>query len=381
MIEDDYSKYRQALRIHKALNKRWIVSSLDFFATPISQLRIVENFPEKLIFEMKQRAIDEILTDHPETAFHLETISWMTEEIKKGLNSAKINNILDYIIAFPEKLVKVPNLSIKLLESVKKEIQAGIKQGYIDADKVIGAATFDWMDYRVTPRLRGRNISKIKEFLQTPTEKLADISELTEKLILRSKKVQNEELIQLNEEKPFLRATALDETMQPDMERLEIKGFIDFLLMDEKELQIIRGLISRLISMKQDEVQEQIEQEHEIFPTKAAWWLDSGLETKLKGLGIETVYDFIRCPSSTLMKLKELDPQILETIKRTYGTPVPLLTPEEHEKLETNNILCLEELQAAVTEFELKPKAFHNRIEELLNLLNSPICYLPSYSE
>ncbi|MHA2203881.1 MAG: hypothetical protein ACW991_09340, partial [Candidatus Hodarchaeales archaeon] len=161
------------------------------------------------------------------------------------------------------------------------------------------------------------------------------------------------------------------------MERLEIKGFIDFLLMEEKELQIIRGLISRLISMKQDEIQEQIEQEHEIFPTKAAWWLDSGLETKLKGLGIESVYDFIRCPSSSLMKLRELDPHILETIKRTYGTPVPLLTPEEHEKLESNNILCLEELQAAVTEFELKPKTFHNRIEELLSLLNSPICYLP----
>ncbi len=381
LIEDDYSKYRQALRIHKALNKRWIVSSLDFFATPISQLRIVEYFPEKLIYEAKQRAISEYLVDYPETAFNLETIPWITEEIKKGLRVVKIHNVLDYITTFPEKLTKVPHLSIKLLESVKKEIQEGIKQGYIDADKVIGAATFDWMDYRVTPRLRGRNISKIREFLQTPTEKLADISELTEKLILRSKKVQSEVLIQLNKEKPFLKVTALDETMQPDMERLEIKGFIDFLLMEEKELQIIRGLISRLVSMKQDEIQEQIEQEHEIFPTKAAWWLDSGLETNLKGLGIESVYDFIRCPSSSLMKLKELDPHILETIKRTYGTPVPLLTPEEHKKLELNNILCLEELQAAVTEFELKPKTFHNRIEELLSLLNSPICYLPVSSK
>ncbi|MFX0122133.1 MAG: DNA topoisomerase VI subunit B [Candidatus Hodarchaeota archaeon] len=377
VIEDDFSKYRQALRIHKALNKRWIVSSLEFFATPRSQLRMVDYFPEKLIYEAKQRAINETLTDYPETAFNLETIHWMTEDIKNGLKSAKIHNILDYMIAFPEKLSKVPNLSIKLLESIKKEIQEGIKQGYIDAEKVIGAATFDWMDYRVTPRLRGRNISKIKEFLQTPTEKLADISELTEKLILRSKNVQSEEIIQLNEEKSFLRVAALEETMQPDMERLEIKGFIDFLLMEERELQIIRGLISRLISMKQDEILEQIEQEHEIFPTKTAWWLDSGLEAKLKGLGIETVFDFIQCPSSTLMKIKELDAQILETIKRTYGTPVPLLTSEEHEKLETNNILCLEELQAAATEFELKPKSFHNQIEELLRLLNSPICYLP----
>ena len=377
MIEEDFSKYRQATRIHRALNKRWIVSSLDFFATPIPQLRMVENFPEKLIYEAKKKAIDEILTDSPETAFNFETIPWITEDIKKGLKSAKVHNILDYIIAFPEKLAKVPNLSIKILESVKKEIQTGIKEGYIDADKVIGAATFDWMDYRVTPRLRGRNISKIKEFFQTPTEKLADISELTEKLILRSKNVQSEEVIQLSEKKPFSKVPALDESMQPDLERLEIKGTIDFLLMEEKELQIIRGFISRLISMKQDEIQEQIEQEHEIFPTKAAWWLDLELEKKLKDLGIETVYDFVRCPTTTLREIRELDHQILETIKRTYGTPVPLLTPEEHEKLETNNILCLEELQTATTKFVLKPKTFHNRVGELLNLLNSPICFLP----
>ncbi|MFX1515315.1 MAG: DNA topoisomerase VI subunit B [Promethearchaeota archaeon] len=377
MIEDDFSKYRQASRIHRALNKRWIVSSLDFFATPIPQLRMVENFPEKLIYEAKQRAIDEVLTDYPETAFDFETIPWITEDIKKGLKSAKIHNILDYMIAFPEKLTKVPNLSMKILESVKKEIQDGIKAGYIDAEKVIGAATFDWMDYRVTPRLRGRNISKISEFLQTPTEKLADISELTEKLILRSKKIQIEEINNLNEEKPFSRVAALEESMKSDLERLEIKGVIDFLLMEEKELQIIRGFVSRLIFIKQDEIQEEIEQEHEIFPTKAAWWLDLRLESKLKDLGIETVYDFIRCPTSTLMKLEELDHQILEAIKRTYGTPVPLLTPEEHEKLEKNNIFCLEELQTATSEFELKPKAFHTRIEELLSLLRSPICYLP----
>ncbi|MFW9903764.1 MAG: DNA topoisomerase VI subunit B [Candidatus Thorarchaeota archaeon] len=376
-IEDDFSKYHQALRIHKALNKRWIVSSLDFFATLKSQLRMVEFFPEKLIYEAKQKAINEILADYPDTAFNFETIPWITEDIEKGLKSAKIHNILDYMIAFPEKLATVPNLSIKVLDVVKKEIQEGIEQGYIDAEKVIGAATFDWMDYRVTPRLRGRNISKIKEFLQTPTEKLADISELTEKLILRSKKVQSEEIIQLNEEKPFLRVAALDETMQPDLERLGIKGFIDFLLMEENELKIIRGLIPLLISMKRDEIQDQIEQEHEIFPTKAAWWLDSGLEVKLKDLGIETVYDFISCPTSTLMKLEELDPQILETIKRTYGTPVPLLTPEAYNKLETNNILCLEELEEALSKSELKPKTFHTQIEELLNLLKSPICYLP----
>lgn len=376
-IEDDFSKYRQVLRIHRALNKRWIVSSLEFFATPKSQLRMVENFPEKLIYEAKQKAIDEILADYPETAFNFETIPWITEDIEKGLKSAKIHNILDYMIAFPEKLAKIPNLSIKILDTIKKEIQEGIKQGYIDAEKVIGAATFDWMDYRVTPRLRGRNISKIKEFLQTPTEKLADISELTEKLILRSKKVQSEDILQLNEEKAFSRVSALDESMQPDLERLGINGFIDFLLMEENELKIIRGLLPRLISMKQDEIQDQIEQDHEIFPTKAAWWLDSGLETRLKGLGIETVYDFIRYPTSILMKLEEMDPQILETIKRTYGTPVPLLTPEEHNKLETNNILCLEELEAALTKSELKPKTFHTQIEELFNLLKSPVCYLP----
>ncbi len=376
-IENDFSKYRNSLRIHKALNKRWIVSSLDFFATPIPQLRIVENFPEKLLYEAKQRAINEHLAHSHTETYNLRTYPWMTEDLEKGLKSAKIYNVLDYLITFPEKISKIPDLAIKLLEGAKKEIKEGITQGYIDAEKVIGAATFDWMDYRVTPRLRGRNISKIKEFMQTPDEKLAEISDLTENLILRSKKVQNEEIKRLNEEKPFLKVAALQESMLPDLDRLEIKGFIDFLLADDKDLLIIRGLINRLISMKQDEVLIQIEQDHEILPTKTAWWLDSKLETQLKELGIQTVYDFIQCPSITLLKLKSLDPQILETIKRTYGTPIPLLTPDERRKLESQQVLCLEELQASMSELELKPKTFQSRIEELLTLLNVPICYLP----
>jgi len=376
-IEDDFSKYHKALRIHKALNKRWIVSSLDFFATSISQLRLVESFPEKLIYEAKQNAIDEHLVNNPGKTYSLRIFPWVTEKVEKNLKSAKIHNILDYMIAFPEKISTIPNLSILLLESVKKEIKSGIKEGYIDPEKVIGAATFDWMDYRVTPRLRGRNISKINEFLQTPTEKLADISELVENLILRSKRVQNEEFEQLNEEKAFLKVAALQEVMISDLDRLEIKGFIDFLLANEKDLQIIRDFVPHLISMKQDEILEQIEQEHEIFPTKAAWWLDLELETQLKNLGIQTVYDFTRYPSMTLLKLKNMDQEILETIKRTYGTPIPLLTPEERDKLDSQHILCLEELQATLSEHTLKPKTFHNRIEELLNLLNVPICFLP----
>ncbi|MHA2245088.1 MAG: DNA topoisomerase VI subunit B [Candidatus Hodarchaeales archaeon] len=377
LIEDDFSKYHKALRIHKALNKRWIVSSLDFFTTTISQLRLVENFPEKLLYEVKQRAIIGHLTNHPKMPYSLKTLPWITEDLEKDLKSAKIHNILDYLIAFPEKLSQIPDLSFRLIEEAKKEIQKGIKQGYIDPEKVIGAATFDWMDYRVTPRLRGRNISKIKEFLKAPNEKLVEISDLTENLILRSKRVQNEEIKQLNEEKPFLLVDALQETMIPDLDRLEIKGFVDFLQAKEKDLLIIRGLVNHLISMKLDEVLEKIEQDHEIFPTKAAWWLDSELEVQLQDLGIQTVYDFIRYPSSKLLKLDKLDVQILETIKRTYGTPIPLLTPDERKNLESQHILCLEELQASLSTLKLKPKTFQSRIEEILNSLNNPICYLP----
>lgn len=377
VIEDDFNKFRGSLRIHKALNKRWIVSSLDFFATPVSQLRLVENFPEKLLYEAKHLAINEHLTNNPDSTYSLRSLSWITKDLEKGMKSAKIHNILEYLIAFSEKLSNIPGLAIRLLEDAKREIQEGIKQGYIDADRVIGAATFDWMDYRVTPRLRGRNISKIKEFMQSPNDKLAEILELSENLILRSKKVQNKEIEQLNEDKPFLKVGTLQETMEPDLDRLEIRGFIDFLLTHEKDLKIIRGFVNQLISKKQDEVLEKIEQDHEIFPTKAAWWLDSELEAQLSDLDIQTVYDFIRCPSSKLSNINKLNPQILKTIKRTYGTPVPLLTSEEHDNLESQNILCLEELQASLSSLKIKPKAFHNRMEELLENLNVPICYLP----
>ncbi|MHA2328942.1 MAG: DNA topoisomerase VI subunit B, partial [Candidatus Hodarchaeales archaeon] len=340
-IEDDFSKNRNSLSSIKALKKRWIVSSLDFFATPVSQLRLVENFPEKLIFEAKRRAINEHLIKHSVEVFNLKVFPWMNEDLEKNLKKAKIHNILDFFIASSEKLSRIPNLSFVLLENIKNEIKEGIKKEYIDEEKVIGAATFDWLDYRVTPRLRGRKISKIKDFLQTPVDDLVKIPELVENLILRSKKFRNEELKSLNKDPAFLKIAALQETMIPDLKRLEIEGFIDFLLSDEKDLKIIRGLINHLILMKQDEILEQIEH---FSPTKDAWWLNTELESQLKDIGIRTVFDFIQYPSFKLKKLKLLDPQILETIKRTYGTPIPFLTPNELEILESQEILCLEEL-------------------------------------
>ncbi|UCE12587.1 MAG: DNA topoisomerase VI subunit B, partial [Candidatus Heimdallarchaeota archaeon] len=377
IVENDFQKYRESLRVHKALNKRWIVSSLDFFATPISQLRIVEYLPEKLVYEVKQRLIGEYIVRYSEDTFNLEKISWMTKELGKGLKSEKIQNTLNYLVAFPEKLAQIPVLSIRLIEAVKTEIKEGITQGYIDAEKVIGAATFDWMDYRVTPRLRGRKISKIKEFLQTPTEKLAELTELAENLIIQSKRELAETLSQFNAEDSLLEIPGIKETMLPDLKRLEIKGCIDFLLADEKDLRMVRGLIDSLIFMKQDEVMEQIEQNFEIFPTKNAWWLDLDLEEQLTDLGIKSVFDFVCYPSSDLLKLEKIDKKILETIKKTYGTPIPFLNQEDLNKLESQHILCLEELQSNIATQKLKPKEFHSRVEELVSLLNSPICYLP----
>ncbi|MFX0182353.1 MAG: DNA topoisomerase VI subunit B [Candidatus Hodarchaeota archaeon] len=379
IIEDDFSKYCDSLGIHKALNKRWIVSSLDFFATPISQLRHVESFPEKLIYEAKQRSITEMLTKLSKEMFDLKTIPWVTDDLEKGLKAAKVHNILDYLTSFPEKLGKIPHLSIRLIEGVKKEIQEGITNGYIDPEKVIGAATFDWMDYRVTPRLRGRKISKIKEFMQTPTEKLAELPELTDNLIERSKKIQKEALEQLNDIDSLRKLPGFQESMLSDLNRLEIYGLIDFLLKNERDLRIIRGLIPRLISMKQDEIYDQINQveTYGAFLTKNALWLDSELEIQLKNFGIKTVYDFVRTPSSKLFELKKLNHHILETIKRTYGTPIPFLNAENLEKLESQNIFCLEELQTVLREQKLKPKALHIQSEEILSRLNAPISFLP----
>lgn len=377
IVENDYSNYNNSLKIHKALNKRWIVSSLDFFATDVTQLRAVRYLPEKLIYEAKLNGISNYLIKNPPETFSLKAMTWMTNSLEKSLKSLKITNIFEYFAAFPEKLARISNLSIDLIEDVKREITEGIKQGYIDAEKVIGASTFDWMDYRVTPKLRGRKISKIKEFLQTPSEKLAELTELVENLVLRSKNVQKEKFTQFNDNNSLFEIPGYREEMLSDLKRLEIEGFIDFLLETDKNLKIVRNLIPTLLSMKQDEIIEEIEQNYDILPTKNAWWLDSELEIKLKALSIKTVYDFIRYPTRDLLKIKGMDPQILETIKRTYGTPIPLVSPDEGKKLESQNILCLEELETSFPIHKLKPEAFHKKIKDLLEILKSPICYLP----
>ncbi|MHA1331815.1 MAG: DNA topoisomerase VI subunit B, partial [Candidatus Hodarchaeales archaeon] len=224
IIENDFSKYRDAPKIHRALNKRWIVSTLDFFVTPISQLRLVEFFPQKLIFELKLKSISRVLEKYTLESFRLSLIPWMDKEIEKALKSVKVSTILDYLIAFPEKLADVPNLSIKLIEEAKHEIRQGVKEGYIDPEKVIGAATFEWMDYRVTPRLRVRNISRIKEFLQTPTEKLSEIQELVENLIIKSKQLKVDLLESLNTRENLVKFTRVQKSMIADLERIGVKG-------------------------------------------------------------------------------------------------------------------------------------------------------------
>ncbi|WP_455141625.1 DNA topoisomerase VI subunit B [Candidatus Hodarchaeum mangrovi] len=376
IIENDYGKYKEAPRIHRALNKRWIVSTLDFFVTPISQLRLVEFFQEKLIYELKLKAITLILVDFPVDSIDLNKISWITPDIDKGLRSFKITNIFEYLMTFPEKLSNVPNLSIQLLEGIKQNIREGIEQGYIDENKVIGAATFEWMDYRVTPRLRGRNISKISEFLQTPSEKLAEIQELAENLIFQSKRLIADSIQELNTEELLLKYTNIQISMKSDLERIQVKGLIDFLLANEKDLLIVRGLVDKLVSQKQDELLVEIEQSAEFFPTKNAYWLDPQLENALRLIGIQTVFDFIKYPSKKLLKFKNLNPLVLESIKRVYGSPIPFLSSEELSELEKNNIYCLEELQSVVNDEKIKPVRLNEKIQNILNALNLPICFL-----
>ncbi|MFW9779926.1 MAG: DNA topoisomerase VI subunit B [Candidatus Heimdallarchaeota archaeon] len=376
-IEDDFSKYRDMLRIHKAFNKRWIVSSLDLFATPVSQLRYIEGFPEKLIYDCKSKAVEIQLKHSSSETIAMENAEWMTDNLLKNFRKAKIDTLFDYIIGFPEKLAQIPSLNRRLIEWAKDEIKGGIKAGYIDPESVIGAASFDWMDYKVTPRLRGRKISKIKEFLQTPSETLAELPELAENLILRSKQLFKDKLEDFNDPDSLMAIPGISESMQSDLTRLEIRGLVDFLLKGENELHILRGFTNQLINMKLDEIYEEIIQNHEAFPIKNALWLDPDLESQLKSFGINYVYDFVKTASSELEKIKGMDPHILRTIKSVYGTPIPFFTPDEMISLESKKIFCLEELYTAINNQLLPSGALGTKAKDLLDILSQPICFLP----
>ncbi|MHA2112932.1 MAG: hypothetical protein ACW98W_15750, partial [Candidatus Hodarchaeales archaeon] len=380
-IEREFAKYHKAPTIHKALNKRWIVNTFDFFSTPVSQLRAVEIFPEKLIFEQKQKAITDIIESTSEDTFTLQQLPWITTDIEKRLRTAKITNVLDYLIAPSEKIATIPKLTLRLIEDAKEEIREGVKSGYIDPDKVIGASTFDWMDYRVTPKLRGRKISKIKDFINTPSEKIVELSELNDNLISKSKIKLNELLSDYNDSGSLLQIPELQESMYSDLNRLNIHGFIDFLLTNEKELQIVRGFVDNLIQEKQGEIISEINENFDTIPIKRAYWLDLDLEKELSKLGITTIFDFISYPTKALGKIDGMDPQVLQAIKRTYGTPIPLLDKATIEKLEALSILCLEELISTTSVKTIKPKALADEVSTFLKQLNYPICYLPISSK
>ncbi|MHA1206743.1 MAG: hypothetical protein ACTSSO_04140, partial [Candidatus Hodarchaeales archaeon] len=380
-IEREFAKYIESPTIHKAFNKRWIVNTFDLFSTPVSQLRTVENFPNKLIFETKQRAITETLESTPDNTFNITILPWITEDLEKRLKTGKINNVLDYLIAFPEKIAAIPKLSLRLVENAKEEIRDGIEAGYVDPEKVIGASTFDWMDYRVTPRLRGRKISKIKDFINTPTEKLTELSELNENLISQSKSKLKELLSVYNDSESLHHVPGIHESMYSDLTRINVQGFIDFLLASENDLRIVRGLVDNLIQEKQDEIITEIKENFDTIPIKKAYWLDLNLEKKLSKLGIITIFDFISYPTKSLEKIESIDPLVLQAIKRTYGTPIPLLDTATTQKLESLSILCLEELITEASKKAIKPKPFAKGISTILNQLNIPICYLPISSK
>jgi hypothetical protein len=297
------------------------------------------------------------------------------------LRTAKITNVLDYLIAPSEKIATIPKLTLRLIEDAKEEIREGVKSGYIDPDKVIGASTFDWMDYRVTPKLRGRKISKIKDFINTPSEKIVELSELNDNLISKSKIKLNELLSDYNDSGSLLQIPELQESMYSDLNRLNIHGFIDFLLTNEKELQIVRGFVDNLIQEKQGEIISEINENFDTIPIKRAYWLDLDLEKELSKLGITTIFDFISYPTKALGKIDGMDPQVLQAIKRTYGTPIPLLDKATIEKLEALSILCLEELISTTSVKTIKPKALADEVSTFLKQLNYPICYLPISSK
>ncbi|MHA2095394.1 MAG: hypothetical protein ACW98F_12265, partial [Candidatus Hodarchaeales archaeon] len=376
-IERDFSKYRGSNTIHKSLNKRWIVNAFDFFSTPPSQLREVDEFPQKLIYETKLKAINEFSESTSEDTFSLGLLPWITGDIEKGFKSAKISNILDYLVTFPEKVSSIPKFTIRLIESAKEEIREGVKGGYVDPEKVIGASTFDWMDYKVTPKLRGRKISKIKEFLNSPSEKLAELTELIDNLIIKSKINLKESFQTYNDKTSLLRIPGIQESMISELERLDVHGFIDFLLTNEKDLLIVRGLIDALILIKQDEILDEINATYDPVPIKNAFWLDLDLEKILLMRGISTIFDFISYPTTELRKIQGIDPMVLETIKKTYGTPISLLDKKTIKKLESLGISCLEELIFVISQNKIKNKELSDKIKEVLEQLNVPVCYLP----
>ncbi len=376
-IERDFSKYRNSNTIHKSLNKRWIVNAFDFFSTPASQLREVDEFPEKLVYETKIKTISEFSESTSDDTFSLELLPWITGDIEKGFNSAKIKNILEYLVTFPEKLSSIPKLAIRLIENAKEEIREGVKEGYIDPEKVIGASTFDWMDYHVTPKLRGRKISKIIEFLNTPSEKLAELNELIDNLIIKSKHKLKEAFHSYNDKTSLFRIPGIHESMLSDLDRLNVQGFIDFLLINEKDLLIVRGLIDALILIKQDEILDEINSTFDPVPIKKAYWLDLELEKILLKKGISTIFDFISYPTTELRKIKGMDSMVLETIKKTYGTPITLLDSAAVGKLESLEILCLEELISVLSRNKIKPKPLSDKVKGILEQLKVPICYLP----
>ena len=380
-IEREFAKYNKSPTIHKALNKRWIVNTFDLFSTPISQLRTVENFPEKLIFETKQRGIAEILESTPDNTFNIQMLTWITDDLEKRLKTGKINNVLEYLTAFPEKIAAIPKLSLRLIEDSKKEIREGIKAGYVDPEKVIGASTFDWMDYRVTPRLRGRKISKIKDFINTPTEKLAELTELNENLIALSKAKLKRLLSSYNDADSLSQVPGLHESMYSDLKRINIQGFIDFLLASESDLQIVRGLVDYLVQEKQNEIITEIKENFDTIPIKKAYWLDLDLERTLSKLGINSIFDFISYQTTALTKVEGMDPLVLQAIKRTYGTPIPLLDKATTEKLESLSIFCLEELLTVASAGAIKPKSLAEGVSTILTQLTVPICYLPVSSK
>ncbi|MHA1940789.1 MAG: DNA topoisomerase VI subunit B [Candidatus Hodarchaeales archaeon] len=375
-IEKDFTKFYDSPTILKAFNKRWIVNAFDFFSTPIKQLREVENFSEKLIYEAKLEIIDAILESESPEAFSLDFLSWLTPKIQKFLIKTKIIDVLTYLITFNEKISTNQIISIQLIENAKKEIREGVKDGFIDSEKVIGASTFDWMDYRVTPRLRGRKISKIKDFLNTPSEKLSELSELNENLVAQSKIKIKEKLKEFNQSSLLLEISGIKESMLKDLERLSIEGPIDFLLTPEKDLLIVRDFVEDLIKVKQNNLLFQINEEYDHVPIKKAYWLDLSLEERLNRLGITTIFDLISFSTKKLKEIKGMDPLVLQSIKMTYGTPLLLINKETRSKLNTLEILCLEELINVSNSSLIKPKSVFEKVEELLNYLNKPICYL-----
>ena len=342
-IENGFPGYEKT---DKSMSRRWITTAYDFFVTPEKDFLKVRGFNEKLWVLYKRDVIELLRSkgDLAKSEFDIQTITWMTQDIKEEFTKNNVKVIPDFILTFSNAFLNGKKYA-NFLNYVLGFIRSEVKEKIDNLDDNLNANLVAWLSGSSKKAL---NVSKLKTW-----QDLVDTIDSTPKTVLA-----NEELIisvidyiktllvedyDKNESKLLLaNVEYFSKEQVSGLKKQKINSLYDLLISQYFPSETV--FVEYFASFRASKLAEF---NRSVVPLVSELvWIPTEIEDALNKSGVYSIYDFLITPTVKLHEFsnKLVSIPIIKEIKQQYGIPLNYLESSLRTTLNENEIITTEEL-------------------------------------